>query len=227
MIAATIAIADTSYYIYCKQFRRYRVSNTTTIGKTSTTLYKSIVGQIREVIDNFMENKQPKILKLGVNIVTTDIYQLLSKYSVPGVFALINNADKKVYIASSNDVLSSVAKIFNQVKFNKHPLKDLVTDRHKLDLVLLDYTSEKSIQLHQVELYSKTYLNNGFTFYRKPRYSKYKWKHYINTSVKVDLYLETTYGLSHYVGTFDNIADANKYIKTTTIYKQLKQLKLD
>lgn len=153
-----------------------------------------------------------------------DMYKHFSKYCLPGVFALINHTDKRLYLASSNNVLASVSKLFYDIKFNKHPLKDLVAERQKLNLILLSKDSNKDIQLHLVRQFAEQYTEQGYTFYQPPRYTTYSWYTKITPTHKVEVYLKSNYGKSHLIVTYDNLRDANKYIKRTSIYKQLQKL---
>lgn len=152
------------------------------------------------------------------------MYKGFSKFCIPGVYALINHADKKLYLASSNNVLASVSKIFYDVKFNKHPLKDLVADRQKLNLILLSKDSNKDIQLHLVRQFSEQYTEQGYTFYQPPRYTTYTWYTKITPTHQVEVHLKSNYGKSYLINTYTTLRDANKYIKRTSIYKQLQRL---
>ena len=144
--------------------------------------------------------------------------------SQPGVFALVNERDKRVLISVSTDILKSCSRIFNELKFNKHDCEQMVGDRHLLDIVVLENNSNNILRLQKVDLYARSYTNQGYTFYKPPIYSKYVWYTEIKSDWRVEVGITSSYGTRYVDREFDNLLDANEYIRKNTVDRTLERL---
>lgn len=151
-------------------------------------------------------------------------YTKLVGLSKPGIFALVNEKDRRVFISPSSDILKSCSRIFNELKFNKHGIKDLVTDRHLLDIVLLEENDNKILRLSNIEQYAKKYASEGYTFYREPIYAKYDWHIEVTKDWLVEVSIRSSFGTTYKAAIFKTMPEAESFIANNKKEKILREI---
>jgi hypothetical protein len=79
------------------------------------------------------------------------------------MFVLINEKDKKVYISYSSKFHSKLGSIVSYIRDNTWRWKDMVKDKKKLELKIL----ETRVERHFVNYFRNEYRNNGYTLYNE------------------------------------------------------------
>ncbi len=79
------------------------------------------------------------------------------------LFILINEKDKKVYISYSSKLHSRLGVIAVEITDRIWRYKDMVKDKKKLELRILETTPQK----HFVNYYRNEYRNNGYELYNE------------------------------------------------------------
>jgi len=87
-------------------------------------------------------------------------YRLFEKFCSPGVYALVNEKDKRIFISHSSNILSSSARVISQVSNKVHPIKQMYRDRKRLKVVLLEVETFKPARLMKLEQQILKYLKN-------------------------------------------------------------------
>lgn len=153
-----------------------------------------------------------------------DAYKELSDYSKPGVFALVNEKDRRVLISVSSNILKSASRIFDELKHNKHGCEQLVADRSLLDLVVLEENSNKILRLQKVDLYASIYSNNNYTFYKPPIYSKYEWYTELKSDYTFEVGIKSSFGTRYIDCYHKTLHEANEHIRKNTIDRSLERI---
>jgi hypothetical protein len=145
-------------------------------------------------------------------ILTVDIETLL-KCSTPGIYALINDVDKKIDIRYSSNVSNSITTILTQIRKGiAHPT-ELEEDLSKLRLIVLELhpSNYQTILLHHAYWINK-YKELGYTLYRKHIALQYKLKIYIHHMI-IHVSFENRNHDSILLGIFDNMEEANEFCR--------------
>jgi len=95
----------------------------------------------------------------------TDLLNLAN----PGIFALINYYEKKVYLGHGKNMLDSIQKLLAQ--YNKD-LSHLPIDR--MELKVLEETGDETVRHFRLSYWNDYYLSNGYTMYRPIKPHSYK-----------------------------------------------------
>lgn len=151
-------------------------------------------------------------------------YTKLVGLSKPGIFALVNEIDRRVFISPSTDILKSCSRIFNELKFNKHGIPELVADRHLLDIVLLEENDNKILRLSNIDIYAKRYSDEGYTFYRQPIYAKYEWHIEIKSDWVIEVSIKSSFGTTYKAAIFKTMPEAKSFIEQNKKEKILRDI---
>lgn len=135
----------------------------------------------------------------------------LSTLVVPGVFALINNLDRKIDIRHSTNCLDSIARHLTQITKNTHPCKALIQDREKITFRILDVIEDPQLRMLCHTYWSNRYKDEAYSFYR------YRPALTLRARICVEEYqvrvkLQNANHKAFVVGCFDAITDAENFV---------------
>ena len=137
--------------------------------------------------------------------------ETLNKLAVRGVYALINETDKRIYISYSTYVLGAVARLLRELKDGAHPSDQLCQDLDKLEVHILERSENLKLR---ATFYAKEYEKRGYELYRPVKYVQYKVKRrYKQGKVFVEL-VTNSYNRSVVVGVFEKMGAAKHFIET-------------
>jgi len=152
----------------------------------------------------------------------------LCDLSVEGVYAFINEKDKKIYVGQSKNVLNAVMRHIERFKLNAHECHELQKEFNEglLSFKLLEKHSGFIDRLVLAEYYKHEYSVLGYIIYKQKKHIR------LNVRVRIETKGEHKYKATvsiisnrkhHLLGVFDTIHDANEFVaKYYTIpYKYL------
>lgn len=123
-----------------------------------------------------------------------------------GLFGLINDIDKRVYVSYSTNIICSVSQIIESNKL----LKD---DVNKLRIITFDCpTYNKNIQKQYVMYYINEYRNKGYTLYHKFNHIRYKVDIEIVKELAYVKLISSNNKNNVVVGVFDDIDKAKEFL---------------
>lgn len=146
-----------------------------------------------------------------------DLYSM----SVPGVYAVINSSNKRIYIAYAANVSIAIATLLAKAANYELPINDLCKDI-ELGIVsiklLRECKGDTNILRGYAQMFVDKYKQLGYSMYRDITFIKYSVKTSITTSNKVIVELVKTRNSKVLVGVFNNMIEANNFI--TENYKE-------
>lgn len=140
-----------------------------------------------------------------------NLLQTLNDMNTPGVWAFVNDTDKIVYLSYSKNIQSTVSRNIKEMADNSHSCKQLIKDKSKLQLQVLEYNCSKA----KLSYWIDNYRNKGYSLYRERNGEVvYRVKVKIIPEYFVHVTLCNLRGTSTVVGVFDNMQEANSFIQT-------------
>jgi hypothetical protein len=136
-----------------------------------------------------------------------------------GVFALINETDKRILIKSAKNVVKTLFSIISNIPWWYG--KDLYRDRHKLRVMLLAECPASRLDGHKLA-FIEQYKAQGYTLYNKERLPAYKVKKRVTEEAKVDIVLVSAGKRVYTVATVDTNAEADRFISDTSLADMMK-----
>jgi hypothetical protein len=134
-----------------------------------------------------------------------------------GIFALVNNEDKKVYITFSKEICSSFARIIREIHEKTCSYKQLIDDAQKLSYIFIENINyeDTKLDIHlKMEYFIQQYKHLGYTMYNdKHKPAKFKVVIDVHNDIKrihVCL-MSKSYRRSITVGVFDKMWDAEEF----------------
>ena len=147
---------------------------------------------------------------------------------IPGIYVLINERDKKVYISYSANIIGSISRIFASKDIET---KSLRNDYKLLRLKLLSDEKDRGIQKLFAINYIKEYKDRGYSLYKEYNYVRYKViteiERVVPSSIKssrIFVYLAITNGKRYVVGVFQNIDEANEFVSLYYKDKEVRNI---
>lgn len=130
-----------------------------------------------------------------------------------GIFCLINNVDKRIYISFSNNVFLALATLLNNVNSQSSPVYvELYNDLNKLEFKVLDTTYD-NLRIGQ-SFYVEYYEDLGYNMYNNFKGLKYKVRIEPNDKLgKVAVVLQNRRKEKVVVAVFDSVLEAEEYVK--------------
>jgi hypothetical protein len=141
-------------------------------------------------------------------------YSDIERLSIEGVYALVNEVDKKVYIGYAVNILAKVSQICYDIERQRIGSKEMVLDKDKLDLTILQVCNKEESRLvmaSQLEAFNKL----GYTEYRKTPISKLKLKvllEVVGASAWFVVVLRNTRGKDIVVGRFRDKEEMTSFV---------------
>lgn len=141
----------------------------------------------------------------------TDLYTL----SVPGVYAVINESNKRIYIAYAANVGIAIATLIAKASNYELPIDDLCKDI-KLGIVSIKLLRECKGDTETLRGYAQMYVDNykqlGYSMYRDITFIRYSVRTSITNDYKIIVELVKTRNSKVLVGVFNNMIEANSFI---------------
>lgn len=143
-----------------------------------------------------------------------DVKQLLSLPKM-GVFALINDQDRVVFITHSSCIVESLGKLIRQLKERTHNCANLIIDRDKLRLVVLEEIQNSSALSVRTRYWIDQYVAKGYGLYSKINAVKYRLRVEYDELGNVIVKAVNTRNKGYVIGVFRNLGLANQWINNT------------
>lgn len=142
----------------------------------------------------------------------------------PGIYALVNEKDKRVYIQATQDCIGSISRVSKDLSLRHHTNKQLVKDQRKLNIRILELTDE-DLEHQRLRLlkWSAQFKEQGYTIYNEKHIPMYKPRIKVTAEYKACVVLETRGRRTVEVSQFDNIAKAEEYILNTPLFDMVKK----
>lgn len=145
-----------------------------------------------------------------------DVFKMMYKQSNSGIFCLINESKKRVYISYSKDIITSLARMVRDIRSKNVIYKQLIKDVRSLEFLLLE-----DINIYDTDICIHTKLDYFITFYKQLGYELYNDKYKLQ-KLKVSLEVNLNDNLVYVklvnkrykkivVGVFDKMYDAELF----------------
>jgi hypothetical protein len=144
-----------------------------------------------------------------------NLYPTLTNLSKPGIWAIVNERDRIVYLSQSNNVLSAVSRNISSIHDKSHSTRRLIRDKSLLSFVFLEEVATETDRKLRLNYWIDNYRNRGYTFYRKKNGEcLYTPKVFITTDFKVHVTLVNKRNDKLVVGVFNTIQEANQFVES-------------
>jgi hypothetical protein len=150
-----------------------------------------------------------------------NLYRTLNDLSTPGIWAIVNERDRLVYLSQSNNVLASMSRNIDMIHNKSHSCRKLLRDKSLLSFVVLEeVSSTETDRKLRLNYWINHYRNKGYTLYRKHNgEATYTPKLFVTKDYKVHVTLVNKRNDKLVVGVFDKMNDATQFI--TTYYSNI------
>lgn len=148
---------------------------------------------------------------------SSNLFVALLDTAVSGLYCLINEKDKRVYVCHSINILDSLKRHIESLKMGGHYCNLLQQDLLKLEYKYLETESDKTSMMIKEEKWKRYYQDLGYSLYKRRTAINFKIKMKIETrgelSYKVLVYLITTNnGNKRIVGIFNTKNEGTEFI---------------
>ncbi len=170
-------------------------------------------------------NKNSKILSYAKVLEKRLFFRyLLYINKEPGVYALINNKHKKIFIQSSSNITKSLGDIISQIATRICTNKELIRDRKYLSIKILETGDFPSINKLKWISYYRT---QNWTIYNKETLPQYKARLQVvhRDVVRTQVQLVSGGKRIFPVKNCKTKAEAKEFLNTYTVFDILKMLK--
>jgi hypothetical protein len=140
--------------------------------------------------------------------------------TTPGVWALVNEADKKVIVFHASNILEGITRNIKELKTGTHKNKELLADKDKLSIKILAVVPNSNYRLLEHTKWNKHFAKEGFKLYRKRNALEYSVKLKIQRTFYPNktsyLAYVKLYNRNHeafIVGIFESVESAKKFIE--------------
>lgn len=134
---------------------------------------------------------------------------------IPGIFAFINEVDKKIEVRYSQCISSSMVSILREIKLGSLRPKDIINDFHDNKLrfrILEEIPNDRSIGNIKKQYWIDEYRKQGYSTYKILKQPVYKIRIDIENYL-VCVSIENLNSIKTIVGIFDKMKDAKQFIK--------------
>lgn len=152
----------------------------------------------------------------------------LIELSGSGIWAFVNDKDKRIFITHSNNILSSVSRNISQIQDKSHSCRKLLRDLPNLELVVLEKDLNSLDRKVKVGKWMDHYKAKGWTLYKDTHPVYYSIRTSVSKDYKVHVLLVNKRNDKIVVGIFPTIDLANEFVSinypnnniTSVIYSQ-------
>ena len=148
---------------------------------------------------------------------------LLHVNEEPGVYALINNKQKKIYIQSSSNITKHLGDLISQISIKICTNKEMVRDRKYLSIKILELGDYPAInKLKWIAHYEA----EGFIIYNQEKIPQYtpRTRPVHSVVVRTQVQLVSNGRRVQSVKNFPTKKEAEDFIATTTVFDMLKMI---
>lgn len=145
------------------------------------------------------------------------MFKIMLNVPSKGIYCLINEVDKLVYIKHSVDITMSIARVIADIRSKNIVYKQFIRDRKKLKFIFLEELKgdESLLDIHlRIDSHINNFNKQGYKLYNsKYRISRFK----VNIEVQEDLHTIHVILASRnrlkkiVVGVFDKMYDAEEF----------------
>ncbi len=146
------------------------------------------------------------------------MFKYLLQLDSAGVYALINEKDKKILIKSSNSIVKSMFDAVANIKWHS---KELNKDKKKLQLLILTTCDINVKEIEKAKLIEQ-YRISGYSLYNKEKIPAYRIKKNPNERMKIQVSVVSAGKRVYDVAEFNTDAEASVFIAETNVYDMLK-----
>ena len=143
-----------------------------------------------------------------------DVKQLLSLPKM-GVIALLNDQDRCIYVTHSSCIVESLGKLLRQLQDKTHNCANLIIDREKLRLVVLEVIQNPDALGVRTRYWADEYVAKGYGLYSKINAVKYRLHVEYDELGNVMVKAVNTRNRGYVIGVFRNLGLANQWINNT------------
>lgn len=136
----------------------------------------------------------------------------LTELNTPGVYALINNKDKRIFITQSNNILSSVSRNIAQIRDKSHSCRPLLRNLPNLELLVLEHESSPKNRKIRLSYWMTIYKTKGYELYNPSTPVSYKVQARITSDYFVHVLLINKRNDKLVVGVFNTMSEAESFI---------------
>jgi hypothetical protein len=138
----------------------------------------------------------------------------LGKLAQPGIYAILNESDRKVDVRCSQDCLKSIAGVISDLANERYKDKAVVQDRAKISFKVLEVMHDPVIKKQHHSYWSFWYKDQGYDFYRFRPALLYQPLIELNTrTCKPVVCVRDKNGTKIVVGSFDTMHEANEFLE--------------
>lgn len=134
--------------------------------------------------------------------------------SCSGIWGLVNEADRKIYLSYSNNILSSISRNISDLKSRCHSCRDLNNDLSKLSIIIVERNTPSSQLKLSLSNWMDNYRNNNYGLYREFIPVSYKLRKVVSKDYLVHVLLVNSRNDKIVVGIFDKMDLADQFINT-------------
>jgi hypothetical protein len=139
----------------------------------------------------------------------------LQKLDAMGIYALRNDADKRIFISYGRNMLANFTRLLGALKTDKRNAL-MLADIEKLQLEIIETIPRDYVQNLKVKvaLYSAKFQARGYELYREYRKPpQYKIEQIINQKFHVEVWLRSKYKYKLCVGVFKTVKESDDFIR--------------
>lgn len=143
-----------------------------------------------------------------------------------GIYAFVNEVDKKVYLVHSNGIQVNLVRNLMDIANGLHNCKALEYDyrNNKCNIVYLESCSSVLLK-HRFNVWYNSYKNTGYSHYRSYKGTCYKVRMDVERSLHLTNNIVVKLVTSHYesieVARFNTMAKAKEFLSRNTVEKLL------
>lgn len=139
-------------------------------------------------------------------------FKELLQLSVSGVYALINDSNRRVYVSYGTSIIDSLQRLIRDLKKPDTKLKLLKEDLEKLRFVILETCDEDKMK-PLYTYYTEQFIEKGFETYRNYKSTKYKVRITLGPDLKVHVQLVNKSRKIITVGVFHHVHNAETFVR--------------
>jgi len=138
----------------------------------------------------------------------------LTELTCSGIWAFVNDKDKRIFISHSNNILSSVSRNISEIKDKSHSCRKLLRDFPNLDLLVLEANVLPHDRKIKVGKWMDHYRNKGWTLYKDNPPVSYSIRTAISKDYKVHILLVNKRNDKLVIGVFTTMDEATQFLST-------------
>ena|SRR5271165_4429526 len=168
--------------------------------------------------------KNQKILSYQNKLEKRLFFRYLLLANKPGVYALVNEKEKKVFVQGAKSVVSHICDNAFALAHNLHRCKELRKDRKKLQIKILSYCDNKHKDIEKLK-WVHHYQVLGYHIYNTEKLPIYNIEQHITKDFKVLVAIRDRSNKFYEIQKFSSQNEADAFIKLHSLYDLIKLVK--